>query len=155
MTTLTSCSSHDITCDTGECLWLHLDLIKSMLTFCNNLFPVTSYAYCTIPTYPSGQIGFVLCSKNPVNTHASRGSSLRALNAVFFQETNFREPVRLLSDDDVSEMKLRYYNSDVHRAAFVLPQFAKKVRRFSRLVLSSTSARVFRVVYIQEYIMNA
>ena len=70
MTTLFSCFSHDIICDTGECLWLHLDLIKSMLTFCNNLFPVTSYAYCTIPTYPSGQIGFVLCSKNPVNTHS-------------------------------------------------------------------------------------
>ena len=25
------------------------------------------YAYCTIPTYPSGQIGFMLCSKNPVS----------------------------------------------------------------------------------------
>ncbi|KAK2138885.1 hypothetical protein NP493_6973g00002 [Ridgeia piscesae] len=24
-------------------------------------------------------------------------------------------------------MKLRYYNADVHRASFVLPQFAKEV----------------------------
>ena len=51
----------------GECLWLHLDLIKGMLNFCKGLFPVTDYAFTTIPTYPSGQIGFVLCSKNPVS----------------------------------------------------------------------------------------
>ena len=51
----------------GECLWLHLDLIRSMLDFCKELFPVADYGYCTIPTYPSGQIGFVLCSKNPVS----------------------------------------------------------------------------------------
>ena len=48
----------------GECIWLHLDLIASMLEFCSTLFPVVDYAYTTIPTYPSGQIGFVLCSKN-------------------------------------------------------------------------------------------
>lgn len=38
-----------------------------MRHFCKSLFPVVSYAYCTIPTYPSGQIGFMLCSKNPVS----------------------------------------------------------------------------------------
>uniref|UniRef100_A0A8U7NJV1 Spermidine synthase n=1 Tax=Corvus moneduloides TaxID=1196302 RepID=A0A8U7NJV1_CORMO len=51
----------------GECQWLHLDLIKEMRQFCKSLFPVVEYAYCTIPTYPSGQIGFMLCSKNPVS----------------------------------------------------------------------------------------
>lgn len=38
-----------------------------MRQFCKSLFPVVGYAYCTIPTYPSGQIGFMLCSKNPVS----------------------------------------------------------------------------------------
>lgn len=52
---------------TGECQWLHLQLIKDMQTFCKSLFPVVDYAYCTIPTYPSGQIGFMCCSKNPVS----------------------------------------------------------------------------------------
>jgi len=33
----------------------------------------------------------------------------------------------MLSEAQVEEMGLKYYNSDVHRAAFVLPQFAKKV----------------------------
>lgn len=51
----------------GECQWLHLELIKEMRNFCKTLFPVVEYAYGTIPTYPSGQIGFMLCSKNPVS----------------------------------------------------------------------------------------
>lgn len=38
-----------------------------MRVFCKTLFPVVEYAYGTIPTYPSGQIGFMLCSKNPVS----------------------------------------------------------------------------------------
>ncbi len=54
---------------TGECQWLHLELIKEMQTFCKTLFPVVEYAYSTIPTYPSGQIGYMLCSKNPVSVH--------------------------------------------------------------------------------------
>lgn len=96
-----------IVCTQGECLWLHLELIKEMQDFCSELYPVVDYGYCTIPTYPSGQIGFCLCSLNP--------------------DTNFREPVRGLSEEEVDNLQLRYYNSDVHKAAFVLPQFAKKV----------------------------
>ncbi|KAG2459298.1 EXOSX protein, partial [Polypterus senegalus] len=90
----------------GECQWLHLDLIKEMRTFCKSLFPVVDYAYCTIPTYPSGQIGFMLCSKNP--------------------ETNFRQPERQLTSEEVESMNLKYYNSEIHKAAFVLPEFARK-----------------------------
>uniref|UniRef100_A0A673UFG5 Spermidine synthase n=1 Tax=Suricata suricatta TaxID=37032 RepID=A0A673UFG5_SURSU len=91
----------------GECQWLHLDLIKEMRQFCKSLFPVVAYAYCSIPTYPSGQIGFMLCSKNP--------------------STNFRKPVQQLTQKQVEQMQLKYYNSDVHQAAFVLPEFARKV----------------------------
>ena len=50
----------------GECIWLHIPLIKSVLEFCRKLFPTVSYGYTTIPTYPSGQIGFILCSKSKV-----------------------------------------------------------------------------------------
>ncbi|XP_016073377.1 PREDICTED: spermidine synthase [Miniopterus natalensis] len=102
----TALKGDGILCCQGECQWLHLDLIKDMQHFCRSLFPVVAYAYCTIPTYPSGQIGFMLCSKNP--------------------STNFREPVRQLTQKQVEQMQLRYYNSDVHRAAFVLPEFARK-----------------------------
>ncbi|XP_065842218.1 spermidine synthase-like [Oscarella lobularis] len=95
-----------ILCSQGECMWLHLSLIKDMLTFCRELFPVVSYCTTAVPTYPCGQIGFILCSKNP--------------------ETNFRRPLKNLSDEEVNEMQLKYYNSAVHGKSFVLPQFASQ-----------------------------
>ncbi len=74
-----------IVCTQGECVWLHLDLIKRVSDLfreartqrrCTPRRCVTtgypgqvfvggtvSYAYTSIPTYPSGQIGFMLCSK--------------------------------------------------------------------------------------------
>ncbi|XP_043937138.1 spermidine synthase [Protopterus annectens] len=96
-----------ILCCQAECQWLHLELIKEMKHFCKSLFPAVDYAYCTIPTYPSGQIGFLLCSKNP--------------------NTSFSDPVQKLTPEKVDEMHLKYYNSEVHRAAFVLPEFSRKV----------------------------
>lgn len=46
---------------------------------------------------------------------------------LFFQETRFDNPVTVFSESLLEQMKLRYYNAEVHRTAFVLPQFAKKV----------------------------
>lgn len=51
---------------TGENIWLHLNLIKSMIHSCQEVFPVVEYANISIPSYPSGQIGAILCSTNPV-----------------------------------------------------------------------------------------
>lgn len=34
-----------------------------------------------------------------------------------------------LTQKQVEQMQLKYYNSDVHQAAFVLPEFARKVSR--------------------------
>ena len=60
--------------------------------------------YTTVPTYPSGQIGFVLCSW----TTASGPRSGR------------RAPT--------THLPLRYYNPDVHAASFILPEFAARER---------------------------
>lgn len=49
---------------TGECMWLHLDLIHSVMSSCKKIFPVVKYAYTSIPTYPSGQIGHIIACKN-------------------------------------------------------------------------------------------
>ncbi|OWF44828.1 spermidine synthase-like [Mizuhopecten yessoensis] len=98
-----------ILCCQGECLWLHLDLIKCMQDFCQSLYPVVDYAYTTIPTYPSGQIGFIICSLNP--------------------DTSFSEPLRKFTEEEQIRLKLRYYNAEVHRGAFTLPEFARKVLR--------------------------
>ncbi|XP_076472542.1 spermidine synthase-like isoform X2 [Babylonia areolata] len=95
-----------VICSQGESLWLHLELIGSMQQFCRSLFPSVAYAFTTIPTYPSGQIGFLLCSPDP--------------------SVNFAEPRRVLSAGERSQMALRYYNPDIHRAAFCLPEFARK-----------------------------
>ena len=43
------------------------------------------------------------------------------------QSTNFREPVQQLTQAQVEQMQLKYYNSDMHHAAFVLPEFTRKV----------------------------
>ena len=40
-------------------------------------------------------------------------------------ERNVREPLRQWSREE-EERLCRYYNADVHRAAFVLPNFARK-----------------------------
>jgi len=52
-----------IVCTQGESLWLHIDTIKEMMSFCQELFTTVEYANISIPTYPAGQIGFVICSK--------------------------------------------------------------------------------------------
>ncbi len=94
-----------IVCTQGECLWLHLDLITEVLTRCHAFFPTVQYAYTTIPSYPSGQIGFIMCSLD---------DSAKAL------VTPKRVPTEKVADT------LRYYNSKIHEAAFVLPNFAEK-----------------------------
>lgn len=90
---------------TAENQWLHLPLITKLRKDCREVFPVAEYAYTTIPTYPSGQIGFMVCCKD-----AGR---------------NVREPLRQW--DAAKEMELcQYYSADIHKASFVLPNFAKQ-----------------------------
>ncbi|KAK3327760.1 Spermine/spermidine synthase-domain-containing protein [Cercophora scortea] len=87
----------------GENQWLHLPLITKVKKDCKEIFPVVEYAFTTIPTYPGGQIGFMVCSKDP--------------------NANPKIPVRSWTPEE--EIKLcRYYNSEVHKASFVLPAFA-------------------------------
>lgn len=106
----------------AECLWLHLPLIKQLVATVGKIFPVTEYAFTTIPTYPSGQIGFLVCSKA--------------------EGRNLREPVRQVAPT-------RYYNDKVHRASFVLPEFARALLeegkditpKFGRAVASNKPAK--------------
>ena len=66
---------------------------------------MAEYAYTTIPTYPSGQIGFMVCCKD--------GSR------------DVKVPLRSWSAEEEAE-KCRYYNAEIHKASFILPTFAKK-----------------------------
>lgn len=82
----------------GECLWLHLPLIGDLRRTTLEIFETAEYAFTTIPTYPSGQIGFLVCSTTP-------GRDLKT-------------PLRTVPNT-------RYYNANVHKAAFVLPEFGR------------------------------
>lgn len=97
-----------IICSQAECMWLHLDLISKLVTFSRRIFDKAEYCFTCIPTYPSGQIGFLLCFKS--------GNSSSCVN---LGKTG-RE-----IDDEVL-CKLRYYNTEMHTSAFLLPQFLKK-----------------------------
>jgi spermidine synthase len=86
-----------VVCTQGECLWLHLDLISNVLGNVRSMFPTAKYAYTTIPTYPSGQIGFIVGAK-----------------ASDFDLTTAKRTVP-------EEWKLKYYTDEIHKVAFVLP----------------------------------
>ncbi|KJH51983.1 hypothetical protein DICVIV_01874 [Dictyocaulus viviparus] len=92
-------------CVVGESAWLHLGLIAHMVRFNRNLFANVKYAQSAVSTYPSGTMGYIICSKSDIDVTT---------------------PSRFLTKDDIQKMKLRYYNSQLHSAAFVLPEFIKK-----------------------------
>ncbi|EFA78830.1 spermidine synthase [Heterostelium album PN500] len=91
-----------IVCSQAESLWLHLATVKGLTTFCKEIFPHVEYAYTSIPSYPGGSIGLLICgTKNSSKT-----------------------PVRPITPEIIE--KMQYYNEAVHKASFVLPQFAVK-----------------------------
>jgi len=88
--------------------WLHMSMITGLKKQCKEVFPVAEYGWTTIPTYPAGQIGFMVCSKD--------GSA------------NVKKPVRTLTTEEEDKI-FKYYSKEVHEAAFVLPKFAEKALR--------------------------
>jgi spermidine synthase len=84
-----------------ESIFLHPHVIRGVYSFANNLFPKLGYYNTLVPTYPSGIIGFYFCSR----VHDPTG--------------NIDEKRAAALED------LRYYTTDVHRAAFTMPLFAK------------------------------
>ncbi|KAF3927364.1 hypothetical protein ABW21_db0204007 [Orbilia brochopaga] len=89
----------------AENQWLHLSLIERLKKDCRKVFPVAEYAYTTIPTYPSGQIGFMVCCKD--------------------KDRDVTKPLRRWTEEE-EEKLCKYYNARIHEAAFVLPTFARK-----------------------------
>ena len=99
-------------CSQGECLWVHLPLIRELRDTTTSIFPTVDYAFTTIPTYPAGQIGFTMASKEA-------GRKLTT-------------PLREVPG-------CRYYNSQVHRAAFVLPEFGRAMLEERKLITPDLS----------------
>lgn len=94
-----------IVCSQAGTIWTNIEHVRETLDHCRAQFPVTGYASTSVPSYPCGQIGFVIGSSDP--------SSILSSPKVEF------------TDMEIDSMSLRYYTSAVHRAAFVLPRFAQ------------------------------
>lgn len=89
----------------AESFWIHLPIIKELKKACSEVFPVAEYAWTSIPTYPTGMIGFMVCSKD--------------------KNANVKKPLRTISDEKEDEL-YKYYNKKVHEASFVLPNWVAK-----------------------------
>lgn len=63
------------------------------------------------------------------------------------QELVLSEPTRTLTEKEVEELQLQYYNTEVHRAAFTVPQFAKKVGASD--VISTVDRILFYLSHVQ------
>eukprot|EP01130_Rhizamoeba_saxonica_P001821 TRINITY_DN11657_c0_g1_i1.p1 TRINITY_DN11657_c0_g1~~TRINITY_DN11657_c0_g1_i1.p1 ORF type:complete len:287 (+),score=63.39 TRINITY_DN11657_c0_g1_i1:50-910(+) len=87
----------------GESIFLHIDLLKEMKGFLDDVFEVVEYCTSYVPTYPSGNIGYWLLKKD-------EGSCKK----------NVRTDQQVLKD-------LRYYNHNVHTSSFSLPNFAEQI----------------------------
>ncbi|KAH1098328.1 hypothetical protein J1N35_015249 [Gossypium stocksii] len=101
-----------VVCTQAESIWLHMHIIEDIVANCRQIFKGSvNYAWTTVPTYPSGVIGFMLCStEGPL--------------------VDFKHPVNPIDKDEScckSKRPLKFYNSEIHSAAFCLPSFAKKV----------------------------
>ena len=76
--------------------------VKAMHTNLSDIFPLVKLFTGFMPIYPSGLWAFAFCSKkyDPIRD---------------FDETRWEK----------LGLKTKYYNSDIHRAAFALPQFVR------------------------------
>ncbi|XP_068665104.1 spermine synthase-like [Aristolochia californica] len=100
-----------VLCSQAESMWLHTHLIQDMISICRETFKGSvHYAWTSVPTYPSGVIGFLICSTG--------GPPVDFLNPV--------NPIEKLDGALEFKRELRFYNSEVHTAAFALPSFARR-----------------------------
>jgi spermidine synthase len=83
----------------AESFWYHGDVIQALFQFIPKIFPEYGYYYTTMPTYPSGIIGFTILS-NEIN------------------------PYNVVPDSKRVPDGLKYYSTEIHKAAFQLPNFA-------------------------------
>lgn len=95
-----------IVCSQGSNFWIDMKHVKETLDSCSRQFPKVGYAMALVPSYPSGSIGFFIGSLDG--------------------KQKLDEPSHRYTSDEVDKLRFRYYTSDVHKAAFVLPRFAAK-----------------------------
>ncbi|CAN6461772.1 unnamed protein product [Victoria cruziana] len=95
-----------VVCTQAESIWLHMHIIEDIVKNCRQIFKGSvNYAWTTVPTYPSGVIGFMLCSTEG-------------------PEVDFRHPVNPIDVEETqSDRPLKFYNSEVIPSYFFAPIF--------------------------------
>lgn len=96
-----------IICSQAESYWFDLELIKGLFSMCKSIFKTVGYGTTAVPSYPSGQIGFLICCKD--------------------KAVNFANPIYQFSEKELDTLNLRYYSKEMHNAAFILPRFVQSV----------------------------
>lgn len=84
-----------------------MEHVKETLKNCQRHFEVVNYATASVPTYPTGLIGFVIASRK--------------------SQDDLTVPKLKFSNEDIEKLNIRYYNSEIHSASFVLPNVVKKL----------------------------
>lgn len=87
-----------IICSQGGCYWTDLEHVKATLKHCRTQFPTVGYAVTSVPSYPCGQIGFVIGSLKP--------------------SVDLKKPHWTFTDAQLDNMNVKYYSTENHRAAF-------------------------------------
>jgi spermidine synthase len=80
------------------------DIIRELYAALKPLFPIRKMYLAPVPSYPSGFWSFVFCSKKYDPISDNRCKDLGRLN-----------------------LKMRYYNEAIHRAAFAIPNFIQEL----------------------------
>lgn len=87
----------------AENFLLHQDIIRRLIGYGKELFPVHRYYHTHVPTYPGGMIGFTFFSKG---TDPFANLETRSLAR---------------SEYAAIQQQLRYWSPEMHRASFALP----------------------------------
>ncbi|XP_022134672.1 spermidine synthase 2-like [Momordica charantia] len=108
-----------VLCIQAESIWFRSLDIENLISKCHQVFKGSvQYAWTIVPAYPSGVIGFLLCS--------TQGAE---------EVVDFKNPINPIDPNQsfgVATKPLKFYNSEVHSAAFCLPSFAKKGKGYLR-----------------------
>jgi spermidine synthase len=94
-----------IVCTQGENVWLHLDLIQPLVQQISKLYTTVELAYASVPSYPSGQLGYIIATKHT-------------------KQTSCQIPLR--TPTLAQQQVMKYYSYNMHIASFVLPMFAQR-----------------------------
>jgi spermidine synthase len=80
------------------------DYLRATLSTISSLFASHKLYTCTMPSFPEGMCSFVICAKDGVDLNA-------------FNEKRCASIAK----------RCLYYNEDIHRGAFLLPEYIKKI----------------------------